>query len=114
VTAPLPGVSARLLAAIVRGYQLLLSPRLMSSCRFEPSCSAYAREALLTHGALRGLWLAVRRLARCHPLAAAGYDPVPPAGGNGHNGENPAAQHHGDRDQPLVTAVQGQHLPTKE
>lgn len=61
----------------VRGYQLFLGPLLPSACRYYPSCSAYAIEALERHGALRGAWLAVRRIARCHPFRPGGYDPVP-------------------------------------
>ncbi len=71
---------SRLLVLAVRAYQWVLSPILPVSCRFEPTCSAYAVEALGRHGALRGGWLALRRLARCHPWGSAGYDPVPPAG----------------------------------
>jgi uncharacterized protein len=62
----------------VRLYRRWISPVLPPSCRFEPSCSAYAVEALTTHGALRGSWLTVCRLARCAPWGRAGYDPVPP------------------------------------
>ena len=69
----------RVLIALVRGYQLLISPWLPPSCRFEPTCSHYAIEALARHGALRGSWLAIRRLGRCHPFCAGGYDPVPEA-----------------------------------
>jgi len=67
----------RSLMAVVRAYQLMFSPLLPPSCRFTPSCSAYAHEALTRHGALRGSWLAARRLARCHPWNPGGYDPVP-------------------------------------
>ena len=67
----------RSLMAAVRSYQLILSPLLPPSCRFTPSCSAYAHEALTRHGAVRGSWLAARRLARCHPWNPGGYDPVP-------------------------------------
>jgi putative membrane protein insertion efficiency factor len=67
------------LTLLVRGYQLLISPLLGPRCRFYPSCSAYALEALRRHGALRGSWLAVRRLARCHPWNPGGVDHVPPA-----------------------------------
>jgi len=56
---------------------LLISPHFRGSCRFLPSCADYAADALRMHGLARGLWLAARRLARCHPLCAAGYDPVP-------------------------------------
>lgn len=70
-------MTAKLLIAIIRGYQLTLSPFLGGSCRFLPSCSAYAIEAIATHGAWRGPLLAMRRLSRCHPLGRSGYDPVP-------------------------------------
>lgn len=66
-----------LLRILIRTYQLLVSPLLGPRCRFYPSCSQYALEAVARHGALRGSWLALRRLARCHPLHAGGYDPVP-------------------------------------
>ncbi|HMN19936.1 MAG TPA: membrane protein insertion efficiency factor YidD [Ottowia sp.] len=69
----------RLLITLVRGYRLLLSPWLGSACRFEPTCSRYALEALERHGAAAGSYLAVRRLARCHPWCAGGLDPVPDA-----------------------------------
>jgi uncharacterized protein len=65
------------LRGIIRCYQLLLSPLLPPSCRYLPSCSDYAAEAIARHGAGRGLWLAVRRLLRCHPWGGSGYDPVP-------------------------------------
>lgn len=68
---------ARLLILLVRAYQRLLSPLLPPSCRFYPSCSAYAVEALRRHGALRGSWLTLRRLGRCHPFHPGGLDPVP-------------------------------------
>ena len=67
----------RLLVVLVRGYRLLLSAWLGSSCRFVPSCSAYAIEAISKYGAARGSWLAARRIARCHPFRPGGYDPVP-------------------------------------
>ncbi len=66
-----------LLRALIRSYQLLLSPWLGARCRFYPSCSCYALDALESHGSLRGGILALRRLARCHPWHAGGYDPVP-------------------------------------
>lgn len=70
--------AARILALPVRFYRLVLSPLLGHGCRFQPSCSAYALEALEIHGALRGGWLALRRIRRCHPFGGAGHDPVPP------------------------------------
>ncbi len=70
---------AHFLTLLVRGYQLLLSPYLGGTCRYQPSCSRYALDALRRHGALRGGWLTLRRLGRCHPLGGMGYDPVPPA-----------------------------------
>ena len=66
-----------LFLALIRAYQYLLRPLLGSNCRFYPSCSDYAREAIERHGAMRGLWLAVRRVARCHPYHPGGFDPVP-------------------------------------
>ena len=68
-----------LLVGLLRGYQLLLSPMLGQRCRFYPTCSNYAIEALRVHGAARGSWLAARRVCRCHPFHAGGVDPVPPA-----------------------------------
>jgi len=70
-------VGTRVALVLVRAYQLLLSPFLGGACRFEPSCSTYAIQAIAEHGAARGLLLAVRRVARCHPFARPGYDPVP-------------------------------------
>jgi len=72
------GPLAYALLAVVRGYQVLLSPIVGGACRFEPSCSHYMAEAIERHGAGRGAWLGLRRLARCHPLGSHGYDPVPP------------------------------------
>jgi uncharacterized protein len=68
-----------ILMTLVRGYRLLLSPWLGSSCRFEPTCSAYSLQALELHGAARGSYLTLHRLARCHPWCVGGHDPVPPA-----------------------------------
>jgi putative membrane protein insertion efficiency factor len=67
----------KLLQLPIRLYQWFLSPLLGQNCRYHPSCSAYALEALELHGAGRGSWLAVRRICRCHPWHAGGYDPVP-------------------------------------
>lgn len=68
---------ARALVLLVHAYRLALQPVLGGSCRFTPSCSSYAIEALERHGALRGSHLAIRRILRCHPFHPAGYDPVP-------------------------------------
>jgi putative membrane protein insertion efficiency factor len=68
----------RLLIGLIRSYQYALSPWLGNQCRFTPTCSEYARQAVLTHGALKGTWLALRRVGRCHPWHPGGYDPVPP------------------------------------
>lgn len=65
------------LSYLIRGYQYLISPVLPPSCRFVPSCSEYARQTLLSRGVVRGLWLAGRRLLRCHPFCEGGYDPPP-------------------------------------
>jgi len=67
----------RVLAALIRIYQLVISPVLPPACRFTPSCSHYALEAITRYGALRGSWLAARRLVRCHPFHPGGFDPVP-------------------------------------
>ena len=67
----------RLLIALVRFYQAAISPWTPAACRYTPTCSAYAIDALREHGSLRGTWLALRRLARCHPWGGFGYDPVP-------------------------------------
>jgi putative membrane protein insertion efficiency factor len=67
-----------LLIGLLRAYRFAISPLYGQVCRYHPSCSAYALEAVTVHGSLRGSWLAVRRLARCHPWAPGGYDPVPP------------------------------------
>ena len=61
----------------IRSYKLLISPLFAGSCRFLPSCSDYAREAIVEHGFVRGFALAARRLSRCHPLGSSGFDPVP-------------------------------------
>ncbi|MBF0429360.1 MAG: membrane protein insertion efficiency factor YidD [Magnetococcales bacterium] len=67
----------RLLLGIIRLYQLLISPVLPSSCRFYPSCSHYAADAVTRHGSAKGGWLALRRLGKCHPFHPGGFDPVP-------------------------------------
>ncbi|MFQ5944910.1 MAG: membrane protein insertion efficiency factor YidD [Anaerolineae bacterium] len=65
------------LLALIRLYQRFVSPALPPSCRFYPTCSHYAYQAISTHGAMKGGWMALRRLSRCHPLHPGGYDPVP-------------------------------------
>lgn len=65
------------LVALVKGYQLALSPFFGQQCRFTPTCSQYAIEALQTHGSVKGLWLTLKRLLRCHPWHAGGHDPIP-------------------------------------
>ena len=83
-----PGTAPRNLAqrsalALLTLYKMLLSPLFTGSCRFVPSCSDYAREAVIVHGTVKGTWLAARRLARCHPLGSSGLDPVPTAAPRG-------------------------------
>jgi len=77
----MPNTLSRLLAkpliGLVRFYRLAVSPWLGGNCRFQPTCSTYAIEALQTHGVLRGGWLATKRISRCHPWGGSGYDPVP-------------------------------------
>ena len=68
-----------LLIALLRAYRFAISPLYGQVCRYHPSCSSYALQAITEHGSLRGSWLAARRVGRCHPWAAGGYDPVPPA-----------------------------------
>jgi putative membrane protein insertion efficiency factor len=77
VSNPVSRLLVRLLVLPIRFYQLCISPLLGPSCRFTPTCSEYARQALIKHGPVKGLWLAFRRLLRCHPWGGSGYDPVP-------------------------------------
>ncbi len=67
----------QILAGLIRGYQLVISPALPAACRFTPTCSQYALEAVQRHGVFKGSWLAARRLAKCHPFHEGGTDPVP-------------------------------------
>jgi uncharacterized protein len=71
---------------MLRGYKVFVSPYFRGSCRFLPSCADYAAAAVAEHGVVAGGWLAFRRLARCHPLGKAGFDPVPQA--TGHSGQS--------------------------
>ena len=73
----LPLLLVRMLVLPIRFYQRFISPLFPPACRFTPTCSQYAVEALQKHGPMKGLWLAVRRLLRCHPWGGSGYDPVP-------------------------------------
>jgi putative membrane protein insertion efficiency factor len=70
-------IVARLAVLMIRGYQVTLSPLLPSACRYQPTCSAYAIEAVERYGVVRGVWMGARRILRCHPFARGGYDPVP-------------------------------------
>ena len=67
----------KLLIFLLKGYKRHISPYLGAACKYVPTCSEYAMEAIETHGVIRGLWLAVKRILRCHPFAKGGYDPVP-------------------------------------
>lgn len=77
MTSPHPTIAGRILIGLAKTYQLLVSPVLPQCCRYYPTCSSYAIEAIQTHGAFRGGWLAVRRVLRCHPWGGQGVDPVP-------------------------------------
>ncbi len=87
----------RIAAAPILAYKYAISPMLPQACRFEPTCSRYALEAIETHGALKGLWLGIRRILRCHPITwlggGAGYDPVPPARASRHTAHDCAGHH---------------------
>ena len=74
---PAAGIYPRLIHVLLRAYKLTLSPLAGARCRFLPTCSEYAAEALIAHGPVRGGWLAARRVCRCHPWGGHGYDPVP-------------------------------------
>jgi len=81
-----------LLIALLRAYRLLISPLYGQVCRYHPSCSAYALDAVREYGSIRGSWLTLRRLGRCHPWAAGGYDPVPPRSSRVSAGSSPSPQ----------------------
>ncbi len=92
----------RALLGLIRFYRMGISPLMPASCRFTPTCSAYAAEAIERHGAARGSWLALRRILRCHPFGGRGPDPVPPAKGDGAAGEEGvvAPERSGGRSRP--------------
>ncbi|RMD49267.1 MAG: membrane protein insertion efficiency factor YidD [Alphaproteobacteria bacterium] len=112
-----PTLGARILMLPVRAYRLLLSPWVGHSCRFQPTCSVYALEALEAHGALRGGWLALRRILRCHPWGGSGYDPVPPPRGSDRRGADQAphsaVQDLGDNGEPAASAPSGRQAETR-
>lgn len=85
-------IPASLLIGTFRIWQLLASPTYGQTCRFYPSCSAYGLEAVRTHGAVRGVWLTLRRLVRCHPWNPGGVDPVPPRGRHDAHRDDEAGQ----------------------
>ena len=91
----------RILIGAVRGYQLMISGWTPPTCRFTPSCSSYAIEAIEEHGAPRGMWLAVRRIGRCHPWGGHGYDPVPAS--ISERGVGEPGQERSDRGAPKVS-----------
>ena len=70
----------RVVSRLIAAYQILVSPLLGANCRYQPSCSTYAREAIERFGVARGAWMALRRLSRCHPFHPGGFDPVPQGG----------------------------------
>ena len=121
--APRASRASRILIAPIRGYQRWISPGLPPTCRFYPSCSAYAVEAIQVHGALRGIWLTTRRLLKCGPWHRGGTDPVPPRVGRGGRrrggapGVDPTPEHSdrddSDRDQNSQqdSAAEGQAHP---
>lgn len=76
---PLVAITKGIAIALIRAYQLCVSPFLGPRCRFLPTCSEYAREAIENHGLARGFGMSLRRLLRCHPLGPSGWDPVPPS-----------------------------------
>ncbi|HEY9814205.1 MAG TPA: membrane protein insertion efficiency factor YidD [Candidatus Obscuribacterales bacterium] len=79
----LKSLATSLLIGLVRLYRLIISPLFPPVCRFQPTCSQYAMEAIARFGPIQGSWMALRRVSRCHPLHPGGYDPVPPLSSSG-------------------------------
>ena len=98
-------LAVRLMLRGLRCYQRWISPALGPRCRFAPSCSHYAAEALVAHGPARGSWLAVRRILRCHPWNPGGHDPVPPPRSASATMERAAAGHRPPSDVPVLTST---------
>jgi putative membrane protein insertion efficiency factor len=92
-----PSAAVRVLVVLLAGYRRFISPLFPPRCRFYPSCSAYALEAVQVHGALRGSWLAAARLGRCHPFHAGGIDPVPPRAARSREARALATPHETER-----------------
>jgi uncharacterized protein len=101
-------VASRALVVLVTGYRRFISPLLGPTCRFYPSCSAYALEAVQLHGALRGSWLTLRRLSRCHPFHSGGIDPVPGSDlAQASTGTGPEVTSSEVRDSTVMSRAQG-------
>ncbi|WP_386692311.1 MULTISPECIES: membrane protein insertion efficiency factor YidD [unclassified Lonepinella] len=81
-------IGEKVLIKLIRVYQIVLSPLIGPRCRFVPTCSCYGIEAIKTHGAIKGGWLTLKRILKCHPLNAGGFDPVPPKNYNNNHKEN--------------------------
>lgn len=86
----------RLIKLCIRGYQLIISPLIGQRCRFQPTCSNYALEAIEEHGAIKGSYLGIKRVLRCHPLGSGGYDPVPLSSGRNEANNQSEIKHDSD------------------
>lgn len=103
---------ARILIGLIRFYQNAVSPWTPPSCRYTPTCSSYAHQAIEKHGAAAGSWLALKRLLRCHPWGGYGYDPVPESLGHEHHGHVHAHAHGATELPNQQTATSGSRRPT--